>query len=212
MQLVLRYAAPLLVASVAALLPQLVLVAWLDVPETADAAKQLFVVAWIVAGTAWWSQIVLAGAVAPILRTRPPIGRAFAVAVIGAARAFVPCVLALAAFVVGGLALVVPGVVVMTLLALTGAVDGDTTATRFAASAAAVRRRWGAVALALLAIVVVDLAIAGGAWLGVFQPLAPKPTPAQLAASLRMVRVVALALVAVSPIAATALAKLATPR
>lgn len=81
---------------------------------------------WLVGGSAWIVQLALAGAAMPAVRSLvqgAPISqrRAALAGALGIVRAIVPCAIALLAIVVGGAALVAPGVALFGLLALTGA-------------------------------------------------------------------------------------------
>jgi len=138
-------------------------------------------VAWMLAATAWIPQLWL---VAPGARTVKPVLRAACAVVLG--------------LVAGG----VPGLVLLVLFAWTAA-EGSPEA-----SAAAVRTRWQPVAIAMAALVAIDLAIPLVAQLALVHLPAKKPPAAALAASRAVLHATAGALLVVSPIAASVLARL----
>ena len=154
-------------------------------------------------------QLVLVGGVAA---TRGAHGQvaAFGRALLGVLRAIVPVGLALLAIIVGSLALAVPGVMLLALLAGTGAhANDDVPATTVLARAVVAARpraiQLGALALAMIAVDVVVVLVAHKLVL----VLPAKPQPAQLAVAVTYVRVVAAALVVVSPPLSVALTALA---
>jgi hypothetical protein len=157
---------------------------------------------WIVAGVAWAFQLALAGAASS---TRHRAGIRAAVA--GFARALVPCAIAIAAIVLGSVALVVPGVVLAVLLAFTGAAagasPGATPAEALDASVVAARAHWRDAAVTVAAIVAADVAIAIVAQLVLVRAGAPK---LQLDQARDATRVVVLAYAVASPFAASLLA------
>ncbi|HEX4449612.1 MAG TPA: hypothetical protein VH143_02025 [Kofleriaceae bacterium] len=163
---------------------------------------------WIVAGVAWMVQLVLAGGAAALAREQPGrLPRAFVVGVAGTVRALVPCAIAIAAIVLGGAALVVPGIVLAVLLAFAGAAGGATPGALpsevLDASVAAARAHWRDAAVAVAAIVAADVAIAAIAQLVLVHAGAPK---LQLAQARDTTRVVVLAYAFASPFAASLLA------
>ncbi len=163
---------------------------------------------WIVAGVTWMFQLVLAGGAAALAREKPTrLPRAFVVGVAGTLRAIVPCAVAIAAIVLGGAALVVPGIVLAVLLAFTGAAAGASPGTSPAealdTSVSTARANWRDAAVAVAAIVAADVAIAVVAQLVLVHAGAPK---LQLEQARDATRVVVLAYTFASPFAASVLA------
>src|SRR5688572_28348601 len=64
-----RYVVPLTLLSAVVHAPLLRYTMALDVPKDAAGAKQLLVVVWIVAATAWIAQLALVAAAAPVARS-----------------------------------------------------------------------------------------------------------------------------------------------
>ncbi len=137
-------------------------------------------VAWVLAATAWIPQLWL---VEPALRTVKPVALAVCAIVLG--------------LVAGG----VPGLVLLVLLAWT-APEGSPEA-----SAAAVRAHWKPVALCMAGMLLVDLAIPAITQLALVHVPSKKPPASALATSRTALRATAAALVVISPIAASVLAR-----
>jgi hypothetical protein len=161
---------------------------------------------------AWLGQLVLVAAVAPGVRglfSGAPIAQARAITdgVAGIARAIVPVATVFAAVVLGGLALVVPGLALLVLLALTGASEhlGEPLPAPLLDSIAVARASFARITIVVALALVVDIAIADGGQLALLGTVTKKPTPPQLAA-MKLSPYVALALGAVSPLVACALA------
>jgi hypothetical protein len=110
------------------------------------------------------------------------------------------------AVALGGLALVLPGLVLLVLLSLTAASRERGVPGPLLDSVAAARRQLPAVALAVVALFAIDAAIGLIAYRACLTPLPAKPTPVQLAAVRNFVRAIVLALVVLSPLPATLLA------
>ncbi|MBA3396973.1 MAG: hypothetical protein H0T89_30365 [Deltaproteobacteria bacterium] len=209
-----RYVVPLTIAALIVLAP--IAYAGLRVRPPANAlhAKALLQLAWIIAGTAWTFQLLLVGAAAPLARAiadGAPVSqpRALGLAIGGVIRAFVPCLGAIAAVAIGGLALVLPGVALLVLLSLTAASTARGMPAPLVDSAAIVRDRFWSVAAIVVAMVVFDVLLAVGAWKLLAWPLAKKVKPAQLAGYRDVVQVLAVGLLVASPIFAALLAGVA---
>ncbi len=216
----LRYLAPLTIISAIAMLP----IVWIALHTHAaldptEARGQLRL-GWELAASAWIFQLVLVGAAAPAVRALArgtPLSqlRAFGCGLRGAVRALVPCGVAAVAVMIGGLALVVPGVVLLAMLAMTGASAELDTAlpAPLLDSVAVARANLKLIACVVASIVAVDLAIAFGAQLVLLHAVLPKKPPiALLVPSRTYVRVVACALIAISALPACALASVYTRR
>jgi hypothetical protein len=175
--------------------------------EAADVRAQLRVI-WILAGVAMVVQLVLAGSASALAPPAPTtFVRSLALAGAGFLRAVVPCLIALAAIVLGCVALVVPGLVLVGLLAFTGASaaahPGATPSESLAASVATARANWRDAAVVVAAIVAADVAVAFVVQLVLVHAGAPK---LQLDQARDATRVAVLAFAIASPIAGYALA------
>lgn len=104
----------------------------------------------------------------------------------------------------------VPGLVLVVLLALTGASTARGVPATLVDSIAAARRQLPSVALTVAAMIAIDVSIGAAAQRAFVVALPRPPAPAQLAQLRHFVRVIALALVVVSPLPATVLAMLRT--
>jgi hypothetical protein len=202
----LGYAVPLTALSALALAPVVVIALQTRTPVDPPAAAATLVRGWLLISTAWFSQLVLVGGAAAIIRDPGSQRRAFTAGVVGLARAIVPCLAAAAAVAIAGLALAAPAVVVLVLLALTGASPGRGVPAALHDSIAAVRADWRAVAITVAAMIALDVAIGAGAFRLVVAPALKVPGAAHLIATRDFVRAIALALVVASPLPATALA------
>ncbi|MEO6774647.1 MAG: hypothetical protein ABI467_16855 [Kofleriaceae bacterium] len=210
----LRYVVPL--TALAAIVMCAVAYVARAVPPPADLvhARVAINVGWGIAGTAWLFQLVLVAAAAPLVASiarDTPLSQlqAIVAGARGLGRGLVPCGVAIAAIALGGVALVVPGVLLLGLLALTGASDrlGDPLPAALADSIAVVRAHVREVALVVAIIVVADLAIALVAHLAILPALPrTKPPLALLAPARTFVRVVAAAVIAGSAVPACVLA------
>ena len=199
---------PLTLLSAIALAPLVAIAARVQVPADAAAARSVIQLGWTLLAVAWLGQFMLVGAAAAMIGAPGSQLRTFCGGFVQLVRAVVPCLVAAAAIAIGSLALVVPGVVLLALLALTGASRERGLPGPLLDSLAAARRQPLAVALAVAALFAIDAAIGGVAYRAFLAPLPVKPTPVQLAAVREFVRATALALVVTSPLPATVLATL----
>jgi hypothetical protein len=108
----------------------------------------------------------------------------------------------------GGIALAVPGVILLVLLAMTGASDelGRALPAPLVDSIAVARAHLKVIAIVVGGVIAIDLAIAFASQQIVLPVLPKKPALALLLPARSFVRVVALALVAGSPLLASAIA------
>jgi hypothetical protein len=202
----LRYLAPLTLLSAIALSPIVVLTLGAHLPRDQAGANALVTLGWKMIAFAWFGQLVLVGGAAAMTRAPGSQLRAFGSGFVQLLRAIVPCLAAVAAIAIGSLALAVPGLVLFVLLALTGASRERGVPAMLTDSIAAARKQLLTVALAVTAMIAIDLAIGLVAQRAFVAPLPKLPPPVQLARIRHFVQVVALALVAVSPLPATVLA------
>ena len=206
-----RYLVPFTALSALVFAPLLWFVARLPVPVDATHARTVFSLSWVIAGGAWFAQFTLVAAVAPAARAMAngePLSqlRAFARGATNLLVMALPCAVAVIAIVIGGFALVVPGLALVVLLALTGASTEPGLPAPLLDSVAVSRANLRVVVIAVVAIVGADQAVSAIAYFALAQPLPAKPTFEQLAVARRAVRLISLALVAASPLAATVLA------
>jgi hypothetical protein len=202
----LRYLVPLTLLSAIALSPLLYLAMTARIPADATAAAALRRLSWELVALAIVPQLVLVGAAAPITRNRPSQLRALASGLTGLLAALLPCIAAVAAIALGILALVVPGLILLPLLALTGASTERGIRARLLDSITIARRNLRPVVLTVLALLAVDVAIGVFAHLQFSVPFPKRPSPAQLTAARHVIQSIAVALVVVSPLLATVLA------
>jgi hypothetical protein len=206
----LRYAVPLTWLSAVALSPVLATALRTRAPVDQAGAKAVLALGWELIAFAWFGQLVLAGGAAAMTRATPSQLRALGTGFVQLVRAIVPCLAAVTTIAIGGLALAVPGLVLIVLLALTGASPARGVPASLADSIAAARKHLPAVALAVAAMIAIDVIIGLVAQRIFAAPLSKPPAPAQLAQYRHFVRVVALALVLASPLPATVLATIRT--
>lgn len=209
----LRYLVPLTLLSAIAVSPALVLALRARPSLDPAGARATLTLGWEMIALAALGQLILVGGAAAITRAHPSQPsqlRALGGGLVQLARAIVPCLAAVAAVAIGGLALVVPGLVLLVLLALTGASPARGVPAALADSIAAARVQLPATALAVAAMLAIDVAIGVAAQRVFIVPLPRQPAPAQLAQLRLFVRVIALALVVVSPLPATVLATIRT--
>jgi hypothetical protein len=202
----LRYLVPLTVLSAIALSPVLYLALTARIPADATAAAALRRHSWELAALAIPCQLVLVSAAAAVTRARPSQLRAFTSGLIALLGAIAPCIAVVAAIAIGALALVVPGLLLLPLLALTGASTERGIRARLLDSITVARTNLLAVALCVLALLAVDVAIGLFAHLQFSVPLPKRPSPAQLTTARHVLLAAGVALVVVSPLPATLLA------
>lgn len=210
----LRYLAPLVVLSALAFAPLVLVALRLPAPRDAAHARTVVRTLYALAGAGVGSLLVLVGGVAPLVRALDagrPLSqvRAVAAGIAGLARAILPCALAIVVVALGGLALVVPGLVLLVLVSLTGASTAPTATLRLHDSIAAVRPRLGVVALVLVVTLAATAIAIVLAQRGLV-PVPKKPPPAQLAAYRDLVRVIVLGFAIAAPVPAVLLAALHT--
>jgi hypothetical protein len=208
-----RYVVPLTVLSVIAFVPLLWIASRVGLAADLPRARAQVRIGWALAAVAWCCQLWLVAGVAPAVRSvgrGEPISqlRAFSDGLRGLARGLLPCLIAIVGVGLGGLALVVPGVLLLVLFALTGASDrlGEPPAVALADSVAVVRANLTRVALIVAAIIVVNLAITFVLQWQLVPFITKKVAAAKLAPIRTFVRTVPLALAVLSPVAACALA------
>jgi hypothetical protein len=202
----LRYIGPLTALSAIALCPLLLVALRVRAPHDPPGVKPILALGWTMLATAWLGQLVLVGGASAMTRGHPSQLRAFGGGLVQLIRAIVPCLVAAASIAIGCLALVVPGLVLLVLLSLTGASGERGARARLVDSIAVVRQHLGAVALAALGMFAIDVAIGLVAHRLLVAPIPPHPTPAQLTFARTFVRAIAIALVVASPLPATLLA------
>jgi hypothetical protein len=209
----LRYLVPLTLLGVVALAA----IAWLGLgvvpPTDAPSARAQMHLAWELAAAAWIFQLWLVAAVAPSMRgiaRGKPLSQwqALSRGAINLVRAAVPCGIAVLAVILGGVALAIPGLALLVLLAMTGASDelGRALPAPLVDSVAVARASLRSIVVVVGLVIAVDLAIVVVAQLAILPALPKKPPLALLLPSRTFVRVVAAALVSVSPLLTSAIA------
>jgi hypothetical protein len=210
----LRFIVPLTILAAIAMCPVAYVAHAIAPPMDLSHARIAIHIGWILAGTVWVFQLLLVAAAAPLVASvarDAPLSqaRAFLAAARGLGRGFVPWAVAIAAIILGGVAFVVPGVLLVGLVALTGASDrlAEPLPAPLVDSISVVRAHAREVAIALAIIIAVGFAIALAAQL-VTLPALPKTKPpiAMLAPARTFVRIVALASIAGSALPACVLA------
>jgi len=207
-----RYLVPLTVLSVIAFAPLFLFALRVPVPANAKQASIVLRYAWVFAGVSLVPLLVLVGGVAPAVRGIAGGAPRSQLAVLGAgllglARSVIPCLLAVAAVAIGGLACVVPGLILLVLLALTGASPEDGAPARLTDSIAVARTTY----LPIIGVIACVLAVQAIAIVVLTRPLVPvgkAPKPEHLAAFRMLVRVTVAGIALAAPIAAVALAAL----
>jgi hypothetical protein len=211
----LRYAAPLTLLAVVVLAPWLGFALAMPAPRDQASARAVLGASWMIGATAWIGQLLLVGAAAALVRAlddgAPPSQlRALGRGALQLARAAVRWLAAVAAIALGALALALPGLALLVLLSTTAASTRPGLPEPLAESAALVRRRLPLAAIAVAALLAVDL----GAVVVAQAMLRPPPTgklgPDQLAALRRILEVAAIAIVAIAPPIAALLAAVHT--
>ncbi|HEY0482533.1 MAG TPA: hypothetical protein VGD37_33660 [Kofleriaceae bacterium] len=199
---------PLTLLSAIALSPLIALALTTRAPADLAGAKAAVTRGWTLLAFAWLAQLMLVGGASAILAAPRSQLRALGAGVVQLVRAIVPCLIAAAAIAIGSLALVVPGLVLLVLLSLTGASRERGLPAPLLDSISAARRQLPAVILAVAALFAIDALIGVMAHHAFIAALPPKPTPAQLAGARDFVRAIVIALVVLSPLPATVLAAL----
>jgi hypothetical protein len=203
----LRYLAPMTLLSVIALAPIAVIALRTPVPLDLASARATVALAWKLIAFAWLGQLVLVGGASAVIGAPSQLG-ALGGGLLHLVRAILPCFAAAAAIAIGSLALVVPGLVLLVLLALTGASRERGVSARLVDSIAVARGRLVAVALAVGGMLAIDAAIGIVAQRALIPQLPRRPGPGQLAATRQLVHAIAIALVVASPLPAIVLALL----
>ena len=168
---------------------------------------------WILASFAWIPQLWLVAAAAPLVRsvdTAQPLSQPGALwaGLRGLVRGALPFAAAVAAILLGSLALVVPGVLLLVLLCLTGASHAirEPLPAPLVDSIAAVRANWKRVVITLAAIIIVGLVVTFVIQHIYVPPIKNKVAPSKLVPIRTFLRLVGLSLAAMSPLAACLLA------
>jgi hypothetical protein len=199
---------PLTLLSMIALSPWIAIAARVQPPADPAAVRPVIQLGWALLATAWLGQLVLVGGAAAMTAKPPSQLRAFSRGLVQLVRAILPCGVAALAVVIGSLALVLPGLVLLVLLSLTAASRERGLPAPLLDSIAAARRQLPAVAVAVAAMFAIDAAIGAVAYRAFLAPLPGKPAALQFAAVRDFVRAIALGLAVVSPLPAAVLATL----
>jgi hypothetical protein len=210
----LRYVAPLTLVSAIVMSPLAIYAFSLDTAHDLATARTHMRTGYAIGAVAWMLQLVLVGGVAPAVFAtvgREP-GAQIDVLARGlrrALRAVVPCALAVCAIMVGLIAVVVPGLVLLILLSPVAATPsiGEPLPAPLVAAVSAARRDFAAFVIAYLSLIFIDAAIPIVANALVAAPLPAKnASPEALVRATDFVRSIALAFVALSPLPTCAIA------
>jgi len=212
-----RHLVPLTLLSVVLFSPLLAYALLARVPTELGPAWRMVVVSWIAVSTAWIAQYMLVGAAAPAARAitgGTPLGQLAAAraSIAGLVRVVLPVLTAVAAIAMGSIALAVPGLVLGVLLSLTGASTRGGLSEPLLESVERVRANAKHAVIAVAAILFANFAIITIPFVILLGPLSPRPTPEELEAARLILRVTAIGLTAISPLAACVLAALAARR
>ncbi|MBA3454373.1 MAG: hypothetical protein H0T42_14870 [Deltaproteobacteria bacterium] len=205
-----RYLVPLTLLSVIAFAPVILLALRVPVPANGKQAVIALRYAWVFAACSIIPLFLLVGGVAPAVRgmvagaPRTQL-RVLGAGLTGLAGALIPTVIAAAAIAMGSLALVLPGLILIVLLALSGASALEGGPARVADSIAVARTRILPILGVLVAVLAVQ-AIAIFVLSRQLMPLPKPPKPEHLAGFRQLVRVTVAGIVLAAPIAAVALA------
>ena len=209
----LRYLAPLTILAAIASLPMLYIASRVGAAQDIPKARAQLRIGWILAATAWIWQFLLVAAVTPAVHAvangrRLSQLRALTDGLLNLMRGIVPWLIVVAAVVLGGIALVVPGLLLLVLLSLTGASArlADPPPAALVDSVAIVRRNLGRIALIVAIILIADLAVGFVAQHLIVPSITKKVAASKLLPLRTFVRTVVLAIAALSPLAACALA------
>lgn len=209
----LRYLVPLTLLAVITCAPLLYIALHAHAPKDIRSARVLVRIPWLLASFAWIAQLWLVAAAAPLVRSiadATPLSqlRALVAGLRGLVRGLLPIAAAIAAILLGGLALAVPGVLLLVLLSLTGASDQlrEPLPAPLVDSIAAVRASWRRVVITLAAIIVVGLVVTFIVQTLYVPPIKSKVSPSKLVGIRTFLRVAGLSLAAMSPLAACLLA------
>lgn len=173
-----RYLVPLTVLSLIAFAPLLLLALRVPVPANSKQAGIVLRWAWAFAGCSLIPLFLLVGGVAPAVRGMIGGAPRSQLAVLGSGlaglvRSVVPTLLAVAGIVIGGLAVVVPGLILLVLLALTNASIEDGAPARLSDSIAIARTK----VLPIVGVIVATLAVQAVAIFVLSRQIVPLPKP-----------------------------------
>lgn len=202
-----RYLVPIAVLCAIVWLPIGVVAFGVKAPPNAKLANVVLRIVWVVATSGMLAVLVLVGALAPILRGERvsqlvALGRGLR----GLVRALVPAAIVTCAVLMGLLALAVPGVLLYMLLVFAPASEAAGIEAKLAESIAIVRAKWRAIAVAVGLTMVALAAVVAVQQLMLPIPLGKSPPTSQLMLFPAMVRQTAIAMEAIVPAAAIALA------
>lgn len=209
----LRYLVPLALLALIACGPLLWVALTWPAAQDAPHARILVRIPWVLASVTWIWLVWLTAAAAPMVRSLvdgKPLSQLGALwwGLRGLVRGALPAAAAVVAIFLGGLALAVPGLLLLVLLALTGASDAirEPLPAPLLDSIAVARANAMRVAITVAAIVAVGFVIVFVLQHHYVPPLKSKVPPSKLLPLRTFLRVTGLALAAISPAAACVLA------
>jgi hypothetical protein len=210
-----RYVVPFTLLSLLAYAPLILVANRLSAPASIDQAHALVLITRILGGLAILWSLGIVGVIAPTMRAvdagAPPSQIAALLSGLrGLVASIVPVGAAIFALLLGLGALVVPGILLAPLVALTGASSEVGLAARLADATAVGRAHWRTIALVLVFIVLVGIAVLVGVEHAVHLPLIKKAPAALIAGTQRYPRIALPLLALLAPIGAAFLAAIHT--
>jgi hypothetical protein len=210
-----RYVVPFTLLSLLAYAPLILVANRLSAPASVDQARTLALITWILGGVAISLALGIVGAVAPTVRAvdagSPPAQHAALFAGLrGLVASIVPVGAAIFALLLGLGALVVPGIVLAPLVALTGASTELGLGERLADAATVGRAHWRTIAIVLVAMILIGAGVLAAVEHMAHLPLSKKAPAAMIAGTQRFPRIAIPLLAILAPIAATFLAAIHT--
>jgi hypothetical protein len=203
---------PLTLLSVLAFLPLIYFASRVGAPQDIAKARAQIRIAWVCGGTAWLWQWLLVAAAAPavrgIIRGHPlSQWRALVEGLRNLVRGIVPWAIVVAAIALGQLALVIPGLLLGVLLALTGASErlGQPPPAPLLDSVEIARRGFAQLIGIVLLILVVNLGITFALQTALVPHISTKVAATKLLPVRAFVRMLPLVLAAISPLVACTL-------
>lgn len=209
-----RYLVPLTLLSLIAFAPLILFALRVPVPLNAKQAEIVLRYAYVFAGCTVILLFLLVGGVAPAVRAidsgKPRSQLAvLASGLYGLGRSAVPLLLAIAAIAIGTLAAVLPGLLLLVLLALTGASELEGAPARLSESISIARTKM----LPIIGVILLTVAAQAVAIFVLARPLVPlpKPPPPQLLVAFQhLLRLCVMGVAIAAPLAAVVLAAIHT--
>lgn len=192
----LRYVIPLTLLAFIACAPLLWIAYRTPAPPDVPHARAQLRLAWILASTAWVWQLWLVGGVAPAVAKPLSQVAAFTQGLRGLAVRAIPVLIAVLAILLGFVALVAPGLILLVLLSPTGAYDN---------AVATARANFKRLAVTVAVVIAGALLIALACQLAIVPSIPKRAAAPKLVPIQTFIRTLALALTLYAPLAACAI-------